>query len=304
MSAGSPDAASRLADRRGVSALLWVLALVVTVALAAYQRLTGPTHPVRVKAEIGGAPIGGKLPRSHGGEGGALVALVVPDDGVSGELAWRRFPTDEPWIELPLRRLGDQLAAELPHQPAAGKLEYSLRLTREDETRVIQLADGPIVIRFRGDVPAAVLLPHIMAMFLGLVIGVRALFGALLGERDLRRHLPWVLAFIVPGGLVLGPIVQKYAFDAYWTGWPFGEDLTDNKTLASVLAWAAAWLIARRWPQRPVWHRVAVLLAAVAMLAVYLIPHSARGSQLDWSKLPHLPPPTPAAAEGAPLSGR
>jgi len=300
VTAGSGTTAARFVDRRSGSALLWVVALVVTVGLAAYQRLTGPTHPVRVRTEIGGAPVTGKLPRSHGGDGGALVSLVAPDRTVTGELAWRRFPTDEAWLETPLERLGDELVAELPHQPAAGKLEYSLRLARAAETRVVQQDDGPIVIRFRGDVPAAVLLPHIMAMFLGLVIGIRALFGALLGERDLGRHLPWLLLFLVPGGLILGPIVQKYAFDAYWTGWPFGEDLTDNKTLASVLAWAAAWLVARRWPGRPLWHRLAVLAAAAVMIAVYLIPHSARGSQLDWSKLP--PPAT--ATEGAPVSGR
>jgi len=292
--------ATRFVDRRRGSALLWVIALLVTFALAAYQRLTGPTHPVRVQAEVGGAPVTGQLPRSHGGEGGAIVSLVVPDPAVTGELAWRRFPTAEVWTETPLERLGDELVAELPHQPAAGKLEYGLRLARGGAARVIQQDDGPIVIRFRGDVPAAVLLPHIMAMFLGLVIGVRALLGALVNERDLARHIPWLLLFLVPGGLALGPIVQKYAFGAYWTGWPFGEDLTDNKTLASVLAWAAAWLVARRWPDRPARHRVAVAVAALVMLAVYLIPHSARGSQLDWSKQP---PPAAATGDG-PVSSR
>jgi hypothetical protein len=298
MSGGPRAPGARFVDRLGGSALLWVAALLATVAMAAYQRLTGPTHPVRVKTEIGGAPVTAKLLRSHGGEGGAIVSLVAPDPAVTGELAWRRFPTEDAWIEAPLARLGEELVAELPHQPAAGKLEYSLRLARGRETRVIQQDDGPIVIRFRGDVPAFVLLPHIMAMFLGLVIGIRALFGELAGERDLKRHLPWVLAFLVPGGLVLGPIVQKYAFDAYWTGWPFGEDLTDNKTLASVLAWIAAWWIARRWPERVGWHRLAVLVAATVMIAVYMIPHSARGSQLDWSKMP--PPP---AAEGSAAPG-
>ncbi|MCU0232252.1 MAG: hypothetical protein MUC67_12920, partial [Acidobacteria bacterium] len=81
---------------------------------------------------------------------------------------------------------------------------------------------------------------------------------------------------------------------------PFGEDLTDNKTLASVLAWVAAWVVARRWPERRVWQRIAVIAAAAVMIAVYLIPHSARGSQLDWSKLP----PPAASREGAPVSAR
>ena len=37
------------------------------------------------------------------------------------------------------------------------------------------------------------------------------------------------------GGMILGPIVQKYAFGAYWTGIPFGHDLTDAKNLVDAL---------------------------------------------------------------------
>ena len=34
--------------------------------------------------------------------------------------------------------------------------------------------------------------------------------------------------------------VQKAAFGAYWTGFPFGYDLTDNKTVLMWLAWVLA----------------------------------------------------------------
>ena len=88
------------------------------------------------------------------------------------------------------------------------------------------------------------------------------------------------------GGLVLGPIVQKYAFGAYWTGWPFGEDLTDNKTLAMWLAWVVAvFVLGRRRDPADRVARWTVAAAAVVMLAVYLVPHSLRGSQLDYAKV-------------------
>jgi hypothetical protein len=83
------------------------------------------------------------------------------------------------------------------------------------------------------------------------------------------------------GGLALGPVVQKYAFDAYWTGWPFGQDLTDNKTAAAFLAWLAAWRYAPRSEHPVRW----VVGAALITLAVFLIPHSVLGSQLDYSKM-------------------
>lgn len=266
--------------RAGTAA--WTVALLVTVVIAGYQRRTGPTWPVRVAVDVGGRTVHGTLVCSHPGAGGAVVALTAPDPEITGSLVWRRFPTGEPWQRLHLVRSGDVLSVELPHLPPAGKLEYQVRLTRGEATSIVP-ESGPVVARYRGAVPAWVLLPHVLAMFLGLAVGVRALLGAVIGEEELRRLVPWALAILVPGGLVLGPLVQKYAFGAYWTGWPVGDDLTDTKTLGSVVAWGAAWVICRRWPRV---QRTAVVVAALVMLAVYLVPHSARGSQLDWSKVP------------------
>ena len=76
--------------------------------------------------------------------------------------------------------------------------------------------------------------------------------------------------------------MQKYAFDAWWTGWPFGGDWTDNKTLAALIAWLVAWWICRYRPQL---QRLAVLMATVVMVVVYLIPHSIHGSELDWEEV-------------------
>jgi hypothetical protein len=92
---------------------------------------------------------------------------------------------------------------------------------------------------------------------------------------------------MIPGGFVLGPVVQKFAFGAYWTGWPFGGDWTDNKTLAALVAWLVAWAICRWWPR---FQRPAVLFAAIVMFAVYLIPHSIHGSELDWEEVEDAPP--------------
>lgn len=88
--------------------------------------------------------------------------------------------------------------------------------------------------------------------------------------------------FLISGGLILGPIVQKYAFGAYWTGWPlkglfnFG-DMTDNKTAIAVLAWVVALLFTRKNQKARGW----IIAASIIMLLVYLIPHSMFGSEID-----------------------
>jgi hypothetical protein len=157
-----------------------------------------------------------------------------------------------------------------------------------------------VVMRFKGDVRAGVLVPHVVAMFFGMMIGLRAALAAALGRSEARRYA-WVTVVLIGiGGLVLGPIVQKHAFGAYWTGWPFGEDLTDNKTLAMWLAWVAAVaVLSRRRDPGDRLARTAVAVAAAAMIAVYVIPHSLRGSQLDYSRVEG-----GAAAEDAVTTGR
>jgi uncharacterized BrkB/YihY/UPF0761 family membrane protein len=88
------------------------------------------------------------------------------------------------------------------------------------------------------------------------------------------------LTFLAIGGLILGPIVQKYAFDAYWTGWPFGHDLTDNKSLVAFIFWVIALAMLSRNRVRRTW----VVVAAVVTLVVFMIPHSMLGSEIDYTK--------------------
>jgi hypothetical protein len=88
--------------------------------------------------------------------------------------------------------------------------------------------------------------------------------------------------------MILGPIVQKYAFGAFWTGFPLGYDLTDNKTLLMWLVWVGACGalgLRGAGTRRERAGRAAVVLATILMLAVYLVPHSLRGSQLDYERL-------------------
>jgi len=282
-------------SKRWFRILIGILAVLASVFMGRYQRQTGPTYPVPVSEELAGSRIQGELIRTHGGAGDAHVTLTVESSAAEGEVVWRRYPTSDDWTRFPMQREGGELAADLPHQIPAAKLEYSVRLTDGGEEIVLP-HEETAVIRFRDDVPNWVLVPHIVFMFVSLAIVFRAAFGSLLGEDNVRRFIPWALGFLIPGGFLLGPLVQKFAFDAYWTGWPFGGDWTDNKTLAALVAWLIAWYICRSWPR---FERLAVLFASVVMLGVYLIPHSIHGSELDWSQVEETTTePVPEAADG------
>ena len=134
-------------------------------------------------------------------------------------------------------------------------------------------------------VPALVLVPHILMMFISMLCGLRCGLAAIF-EPGRGRKMTWVTLFCLSvGGLFLGPVVQKYAFGAYWTGWPVGEDLTDTKTLVMWAGWAIAAFAVERYTAIRPRARAAMLIATVLMLAVYLVPHSVRGSALDYDAL-------------------
>lgn len=258
---------------------LWTIALVVTLVSAVYQRMTGPTYPARGHVVLGGNDINYRLERSHDTLSDQVARIEVPDTAVTGDMQWRRFPSSEPYRIVPLARSGDALEGVLPHQPPGGKIEYQLRLVRPPEAVVIP--SKAAVTRFKDPVALYVLVPHVLAMFLGMLWSTRAGLAAVTGGTT--RALTWTaLALLVVGGFVLGPWMQYQAFGRWWTGVPFGFDLTDNKTLIAVAFWViAAWRVRTGRPAR-----VEVVLGALATLVVFAIPHSVWGTQINWDAVP------------------
>ena len=258
------------------SSVLWILAFLITAGSAVYQRVTGPTYPKRGKAELAGRELRYRLPRSMAG-GDAVVRVPAVTAETRGTLAWKRHKTRDEWTYTPMKRENGELVGRLPQQPSAGKLAY--RVILQDRMERLSLVGEPVVIRFRGEVPMAVLALHVMAMFGAMLAGTRAGLEFFTAKPEYGRLVVWTLGLLTVGGLLLGPVVQKYAFGAYWTGWPWGTDLTDNKTVVAWLGWVLAWLRLRRAPERAgLW----VMGAAVVMLAVFAIPHSLLGSELKY----------------------
>jgi hypothetical protein len=263
---------------KGKNILLWIVAIIITVGLVIYQRSTGPTYPVRGSIEIDGGNIDFKLIRTFGGEEDALVEIEIANKGVTGVITQKRYKSFDKWVDSQMIRKKDMLIGVIPNQPAAGKVEYKITLNHNGE--IYELTKIPVIIRFKGAVPRPVLIPHIFFMFMSLLFALRVGLEVFFRRQDTAYYTGIVIITLLLGGLILGPIVQKYAFDAYWTGWPFGNDLTDNKTLFVFIFWVIAWFVLRKKPENKLWP----VLAVIAMLLVYAIPHSVLGSEIDHTK--------------------
>lgn len=262
------------------SVLWWIFAILFTIGIAVYQRITGPTKPVRGKVTINNSLIKYKLIRTAENDKNAEIFVEVPDQSINGLIAYKRFKSLDTITTVPLVRAGNKLIFMMPKQPAAGKMEYSISLT--DGEKSYKLSEKPVVMRFKGPVPGFILFPHILLMFLAMLFSTRAGIEALTKGNRVFLYSFLTLIFLIPGGLILGPFVQNYAFGAYWTGWPFGHDLTDNKTAIAFLGWLVAVIRLRKDPTARGW----VVAACIILLAVYLVPHSVLGSEIDYTQQP------------------
>jgi len=261
------------------SIILWIFAVLITLASGIYQRRTGPTYPIEGKIDFGGKEISYYFERSHAGPTNYPLSVATNDSSIIATLEWRYYKGDEEWMELPMKYSDGIISAELPNQPPAGKLEYRIYI-HTDTLSAFLPENQPVVVRFRGEVPLAVLIIHIAAMFAGMLVSTRAGLEVITGDKNLMKYAKWTIILLSIGGFILGPIVQWYSFGEFWTGWPMGHDLTDNKTAVAILGWLfAAFAVKKfKYPRR------VVFTASVLTLIVYLIPHSVLGSELDYSK--------------------
>ncbi len=259
---------------------LWILAIIITLVSVVFQRLTGPTHPVRGSVQVDQEVVKFKLPRSHDAASDAEVKIHVRSLQTRGEIRWRRFKSHDTLSTAEMERQGEHLIAAIPKQPPAGKVVYQVALIDGNGLKH-DLTDQPVIIRYKGSISALILIPHVILMFTAMLLAARTGLEALVrGAKTYRLAVSTAIVLFV-GGMIFGPIVQKCAFGAFWTGWPFGHDLTDTKAAIAMLFWLIALWRGRNQERGRGW----VMVAAVVTLVIYLIPHSAHGSELDYRSM-------------------
>jgi hypothetical protein len=256
--------------------LFWVLALLITLSAAIYQRMTGPTYPKKISLNDGTQNYALKLVRSAESTGDLHLEFPLPDYAIYAFLEYRRFPTNESWQKDSLVRKGDLLLGKLPMQPPAGKIEYKLTFYKNSKPLT---ASEPmhVVVRFKGAVPDRILIPHIIAIFLAMLLANFTAIIALARRKSARTYTFIALGMLSLGGMLFGPLVQLHAFGELWAGVPFGWDLTDNKTLIAFLFWIFA-----AYKNLKKVNFTSIIVAAIITLLIFSIPHSMFGSELNY----------------------
>ncbi len=257
-----------------------------------WQDQTGPTYPYRKAIPTSKGTANTYFLRSE--NIGTPLKIIITDpvpNGIQARVKYRRFTANEPWSLVEMRpgafefaRRGEVtkvqgIGAELPSlKERAGKYEYFVYIT-DGDTQISASGDKPLYARYKGAVPTSVLLVHIVVIFAAMLFAVRTTLEALRKNGNFKWMMWTTIVTFTLGAFVLGPLVQHYAFNVWWSGFPYGGDWTDNKVVFELVAWLIA--AAFNWGKRR--NRWVVVGAGLVTLAVYFIPHSIFGSQYNYS---------------------
>jgi hypothetical protein len=231
----------------------------------------------------------------HVGPGQPEIILnVVPPVEIDARILYRE-PGVEAFDTTAVSEISEgKWSARLPARERGSRIEYGILIMREEThdrggSSVASSESGYYTIKYKGEVSVTVLVLHILCMFAAFFFIIEALQGAIAmlwrGEdREFTvAQARWALLFTFLGGWPLGFILNWQRFGVMWEGWPFGYDVTDNKTQLVTILWLViaglSWksFTCRRTGRdrlAPRKFAFAVIAAALISLATYLVPHS------------------------------
>ena len=142
-------------------------------------------------------------------------------------------------------------AASIPLHPKGMKAWYYLEavsLCTEGEIKVTlpeKSSDQvkPIRLKFEGEVPAYIVIPHVLCIFAAFFFATLTMFSAIdlkKGKNTLRKSVKFcalTLFLLFIGFFPFGWSMNYFAFGVLWEAFPFGGDVTDNKGQIMFIFW-------------------------------------------------------------------
>jgi len=117
-----------------------------------------------------------------------------------------------------------------------GEVKVTLPERRSDQIK-------PIRLKFEGEVPAYIIIPHVLSIFSAIFFATLTLFSAIdlkKGKNTLKKSVKLcavTLLLLFIGFFPFGWAMNYFAFGVLWEAFPFGRDVTDNKGQIMFLFW-------------------------------------------------------------------
>ena len=269
-----------------------IIGIILTVALLGLSRRLSMRRPHDLSVEGDGFRVEHRTVTEQVGPGNPEVVVHVKGERALEPIVRYRVGSDGGIETVAMTGNGAGIRrAELPGYDKGTKIHYAIELLDDGNTvaRIPENGESSLYIRYKGEVSSVVLILHIIFMFASFYFMIQALWSAVgvLAGRSWKgeavRHAIWVLLSSFIGGWPLGFILNYQAFGVVWEGFPFGYDITDNKTQIMFVFWLVSMLLVRgsltgKGEERdvlgPRGFAAAVIVSFVVSLLLFIVPHS------------------------------
>jgi len=274
------------------------LAFLLTIAFLIFSRKTAAVrsvnetvrqHGISIEHNTVPKQVGDEIPVISVRVEGASQVRLVYKIGQEGEYTWVEM--------LPKRGEEEVYSASIPWHPKAVKAWYYLEASRADEEGTVtvvlpQKSSGevkPIRLKFEGEVPAYIVIPHVLCIFAAIFFAILTVFSAIelkRGTGSLRKSVKLcgvTVLLLFLGFFPFGWAMNYFAFGVLWEAFPFGRDVTDNKSQIMILFWLVALFLVKGtlWGKGDSRNLVSgsgyatwVFVSFIATLLILAIPHS------------------------------
>jgi hypothetical protein len=275
----------------GLAFLLTIIFLIFSRKTAAVRSVheTVQHHGISIEHNTVPKQVGDEIPVISARVEGASQVRLVYKIGEEGEYAS---------VEM-LPKSGEEkvFSASIPWHPKAVKAWYYLEavdLRDEGEVKVVLPVKKsgqvrPVRLKFEGVVPAYIVIPHVLCIFAAIFFAILTVFSAIdlkRGTGTLRKSvkLCGVTVFLLfLGFFPFGWAMNYFAFGVLWEAFPFGRDVTDNKSQIMILFWLVTLFLVKGtlWGRGERKNLVSdggystlVIISFVATVIILAIPHS------------------------------
>jgi hypothetical protein len=277
---------------KGKSAIRIVIALVLTIVLLGISRRLSTRRPRDLAVEGSGFRVEHRTVTEQVGPGSPMLSLELMGERKLEPAVLYRVGREEKLHAVPMatEEMGVWFSV-LPEYEKGTKIFYTIALHDGGEAvaRIPEESGSFLFIKYKGKVSSIVLILHIIFMFASFYFMIQSFWSAvgILAGRSSKMeavaHARWVLICSFIGGWPLGFILNYQAFGVLWEGFPFGYDITDNKTQIMFVFWLVSLLLVRgsflgKGEDRD-WlgargFALALILSFIVGLSLFIVPHS------------------------------
>ena len=269
-----------------------LVGLLITLVIFVVARRMSRNRPRFLEMEAAGSVVTHESVYEQVGPGQPVITLRSdPDAGIEPRLVYT-VDRSGPERTIVMREGPEGVwTAGLPSMEKGHRIDYSFRIypAATGARGTPEAESGSFRLKYKGEVSTTILVLHILCMFGAFFFIVESLLGSgAMLIRDEGREFTvgmtrWAILFVFLGGFPLGFALNWQRFGVMWEAFPFGWDVTDNKTQVIFILWLITALVSwrsffgRRTGRDPVGNRAyAAIVAAVSIISIilYLVPHS------------------------------